>query len=251
MADVLCTSLISSAQVWINWEKAWTNSQKLKNGVNQYEGLVFEACSRSPKLFSVLNYIGWKFYQISTHPPWTGSDTWTPEIDTRSRLGAPNTIFVKSKVWFFSKDDFEPTVWAFQICTPFWPEVAHLTGSCEKRGRRVQGFIIFSRSWLLYVSFMFFVLLNGVLESHLDVLGVLSVILQSLSTKCIRTCTEVTKNKNRVFQNWLKVEVKFLFWMTTKDHPYIKTSISAFLQPLLMCTFNDVFRNSEKIQIFP
>ena len=146
MADVLCTSLISSAQVWINGEKAWTNSQKMKNGLNHYEGLVFEACSRSPKLFSVLNYIGWKFYQISTHPPSTGSDTWTPEIDTRCCLGARNAVFVNTKVWFLSRDHFEPTVWAFQISTTFWPEVAHLTGSCGKHPRKVQDFINFSTS---------------------------------------------------------------------------------------------------------
>ena len=35
--------------------------------------------------------------------------------------------------------------------------------------------------------------------------------LQTLSAKSIKTCTEVTKNKNRFFQTWLKVEVKVLF----------------------------------------
>ena len=64
---------------------------------------------------------------------------------------------------------------------------------------------------------MFLVWLNGVLESHLDVLKVVSVILQNLSTKSIKTCTEVTKNKNRLFQEWLNVEVKFLLWMISKD----------------------------------
>ena len=217
MADVLCTSLISSSQVWINWEKAWTNSQKLKNGLNHHDWLVFEGRSRSAKLFSVLNYIGWNFYQTPTYPPSTGSDTWTPEIDTRSRLGAPNTIFVRTKVWFFSRDDFEPTVWASRKSSPLSPDVAHSTGSCEKLGRRVQEFIIFSTSWWLYVSSMFLVWLNGVLESHLDVLKVVSVILQNLSTKSIKTWTEVTKNKNRLFQEWLNVEVEFLLWMISKD----------------------------------
>ena len=160
------------------WEKAWTKCQKVENRQNQTEALRFETQSRSAKLFSVLNYIGWKFYQSPTYAPSTGSDTWTAEIDTRSRLGAPNTIFVRNKVWFFSRHDFEPTVWAFQICTLFWPEVAHLTGSCEKLWSRVQDFVIFSRSWWLYVSFMFLVLLNGVLESRLDIFRVVSVFLK-------------------------------------------------------------------------
>ena len=179
MADVLCTSLISSAQVWINGEKAWTNSQKLKNGPNHYEGLVFEACSRSPKLFSVLNYIGWEFYQSPTYPPSTGSDIWTPEIETRSRLSAAKTIFVKTKVWFFSRVDFEHTVWAFRFCTLFWSEVAHLTESCKKQWKRVQDFKKFSRSWWLYVSFMLLILLNGLLESNLDVHRVVIVDFQT------------------------------------------------------------------------
>ena len=250
MADVLCTSLISSAQVWINGEKAWTNSQKLKNGLNHYEGLVFEACSRSAKLFSVLNYFGWKFFQSPTYPPSTGNENWTPEIDTRSRLGAPNTIFVNIKVWFFSKHDFAPTVWAFWICTLFWPEVAHLTGSCEKCGKRVQDFIFFSTSWWLYVSFMFLVQLIGVLESHLGVLRVMSVFLQTLSAKSIKTCTEVTKNKNRFFQSWLRVEVKVLLWMISKDKPFMKSLLTTFLQRLKGCTFKKMFKNFEKIQVF-
>ena len=147
MKDVLCTSLISSAQVWINWEKAWTNSRKLKNWLNHYEGVVFEACSRNPKLFSVLNYIGWKFYQSPTYPPSTGSDTWTTEIDTRCCLGARNAVFVKTKVCFLSREQFELTVWAFRVCTTFWPEMAHLTGSCVKHATKIQDLIIFSTSW--------------------------------------------------------------------------------------------------------
>ena len=200
MADVFWTSLISSAQVWINWEKAWTNWQKTKNWLNHYERLVFEVCPRSAKLFSVLKYMGWKFYQSPTYPPSAGSDTWTPEIDTRSRLGAPNTVSVNIKVWFFSKHVSEPTVRTFRICTPFWTEVAHLTGSCEKHASKVPDFMIFSGSWWLYVPFMFLVFVNVVLESHLNVLRVVSVFLQTLSTKSIETCTEVTKNKTRVFQ---------------------------------------------------
>ena len=250
MADVLCTSLISSALVWINGEKAWTNSQKLKNGLNHYRGLVFEPCSRSAKLFSVLNYIGWKFWQSPTYPPSTGSDTWTPEIDTRCCLGARKAVFVKTKVWFLSRVDFEHTVWASWICTPFWPEVAHLTGSCEKHGRRVQDFITFSRLWRLYVSVMFWVLLNVVLESHLEVPRVVSIIFQTSSTKSIETCTEVTKNKSLLFRNWLKPEVMFLLGMISKDQPYMKTLVLTFLQRLMRCTFNKVLKSFEKIQVF-
>ena len=216
MEDVLWCNLLSWLPVWKKWEKAWTNSRKVEIGQSHHEGLAFEACSRSAKLFSVLNYIGWNFYQSPIYPPSTGSDTWTPEIDTRSRLGTPNSIFVKYKVWFFSSDDFEHTVWAFWIYTLFWPEVAHLTGSCWKRWRRVQDFINFSRSWWLYVSFKLLVLLNGVLKSHLDALRVVSVILKVWAQKVKRSCTELTKIKTRLFQNSLEIEVKFLSRKSSK-----------------------------------
>ena len=250
MKDVLLCNLFSRLQMWTNWEKAWTNSRKVENWQNHCGGVVFEVRLRSAKLFSVLNYFAWKFYQSPTYPPSTGSNTWTPEIDTRSRLGAPNTIFVKIKVWFFSKHDFVPTVSAFRICTLFWPEVAHLTGSCEKCVRRVQVFITFSTSWWFYVSFMFLVQLIGVLESHLDVLRVVSDFLQTLSAESIKTCTEVTKNKNRFFQRWLKVEVKVLLWMISKDKLIMKNLFSTFLQRLMRCTFKKMFKNFEKTQVF-
>ena len=221
MRDVLRCNSFSWLQMWTNWEKAWTNSRKKEIGQNHCEGVLVEVCPRCAKLLSVLSYIRWKFYQSPTYPPSTGSDTWTPEIDTRSRLRAPNTIFVRTKVWFFSKHDFEPTVWAFWVRTQFWREVAHLTGSCKNSGRRVQDFIIFSRSWRLYVFFMFLVLLNSVLESQLKVLWVVNVILEALFTKSWKTCTEVTKMKTRLFQNSLKFEVKFVLWKISKEQPYI------------------------------
>ena len=147
MEDVLWCNLFIWLQMWTNWEKAWTNSRKAEIGQNHFEGVLFEVHPRSAKLSSVLNYNGWEFQQSPTYPPSAGSDTWTPEIDTRCCLGARNAVFVKTKVWFLSRDHFEPTVWAFRICTPFWPEMAHLTGSCETPARIVQDFIIFSASW--------------------------------------------------------------------------------------------------------
>ena len=210
MKDVLWCNLYNWLQMWTNWEKAWTNSRKVENWQNHYGRLVFEPCSKSAKLFSVFNYIGWKFWQSPIYPPSTGSDTWTPEIDTRCCLGARNAVFVNTKVLFLSRDDFEHTVWASWICTLFWPEKAPLTARCEKHGRRVQDFITFSGLWRLYVSFMFLALLNGVLESQLKVLILVSVILQTLSTKSKESCTELTKTKIRAFQNSLKVEVDLL-----------------------------------------
>ena len=95
----------------------------------------------------------------------------------------PKYCLRKSKVWLLSRDHFGPTIWAFRICTPFWPEVAHLTVSCGKPGSRVQAFVFLSRSWWLYVSFMFLVFSNVVLESQSNVLRVLSVIFKTLSKK--------------------------------------------------------------------
>ena len=250
MGDLLWCNLFNWLQMWTNWEKAWTNSRKVGNWQNHYRGLVFEPCSRSAKLFSVLNYIGWKFWQSPTYPPSTGSDTWTPEIDTRCCLGARKAVFVKTKVWFLSRDDFEHTAWAYWICTPFWPEVAHLTGSCEKHERRVQDFITFSRLWRLYVSFMFLVLLNGALESQLNVLIVESVILQTLSAKSKESCTELTKTKTRLFQNSLKVEVKFLCCKLCKAQQYMKSLVLTFLQRVVNCTSTKVLKILRKFNFF-
>ena len=198
--------------MWTSWEKAWTNSRKVEIPQSHHEGLVFEACSRTTKLFSAKNYIGWKFRQSPTYPPSAGSDTWTPEIDTRSRLGAPNTISVKTKVWFLSRDDFEHTVGASRICTPFWPEVAQLTGSCEKLGKRLQDFIISNRSWWLYASFMFLVLLIGVLESQLNVFSVVNVILQNLKIKKYKNLYWSNKKQNSTFSKffWKSISSSFL-----------------------------------------
>ena len=97
---------------------------------------------------------------------------------------------------------------------------------------------------------MFRVSLNVVLESRLEVLTVVSIIFQTLSTKSIETCTEVTKNKSLLFRNWLKLEVMFFLGMISKDQPYMKTLALTFLQHLMRCTFNKVLKNFEKIQVF-
>ena len=97
---------------------------------------------------------------------------------------------------------------------------------------------------------MFWVLLNVVLESNLEVLRVVSIISQTLSTKSIETCTEVTKNKSLLFRNWLKIEVMFLLGMISKDQPYMKTVVLTFIQRLMRCTFNKVLKNFEKNSSF-
>ena len=97
---------------------------------------------------------------------------------------------------------------------------------------------------------MFWVFLNVVLESHLEVLRVVSIIFQTLSTKSIETCTEVTKNKSLLDRNWLKLEVMFLLGMISKDQPYMKTLVLTFIQRLMRCNFNKVLKNFEKIQVF-
>ena len=176
---MLCTNLFSSPQVWLKWDKAWTNCQNVENGQNHIEALRFEAHSRSTNLFSVLYYVGWKFRQSPTFPPSAGSDIWRPELETRCCLGARKTAFVKIKVWFLVKHDFELTVCAFEICTPFWPEVAQLTGSCEGNLKKTQDFIIFNRSWWLYVSFMFMVSSKAVFKSNLNVLRIMGVVFEN------------------------------------------------------------------------
>ena len=98
---------------------------------------------------------------------------------------------------------------------------------------------------------MFLVLLNGVLESHLDVLGVVGVFLQTLVTKSIKTFTEVTKNKTRLFQNLLKVEFKFLSCNLFKTQFSMTRLVLTFLQRLVKCTFKKVSKNPEKFQFFP
>ena len=117
-----------------------------------------------------------------------------------------------------------------------------MTGRCEKQGRRVQDFITFSRLWRLYVSFMFLVLLNGVLESQLKVLIVVSVILQTLITKSKESYTELTKTKILLFQNSSKVEVNFLCCKLCKAQQYMKSLVLTFLQRFGKCTFIKVFK---------
>ena len=126
-----------------------------------------------------------------------------------------------------------------------------MTGSCEKHGRRVQDFITFSRLWRLHVSFMFLVLLNGVLESQLKVLIVVSVILQTLITKSKESCTELTKTKTGLFQNSLKVEVKFLCCKLCKAQQYMNSLLLTFLQRLVNCTFIKVFKILRNFSFFP
>ena len=52
---------------------------------------------------------------------------------------------------------------------------------------------------------MFLVFLNLVLESHLDVFRIANVIFQALSAKSLKTCTKITKNKTRLFQNLVEI----------------------------------------------
>ena len=97
---------------------------------------------------------------------------------------------------------------------------------------------------------MFLDLLNLVLESQLIVLGLVNVILDTLTKKSKQTCTEITKNKTRLFQSSLKVEVKFLSCKLSKAKNYIESLDMTFLQRLLQFIFSKVFKNSEKNQVF-
>ena len=97
---------------------------------------------------------------------------------------------------------------------------------------------------------MFLDFLNVVLESQLIVLGLVNVILKTLSKKSKQTCTEMTKNKTRLFQSSLIVEVKFLSCRLSKTQNYIEILDMTFLQRLLEFAFSKVFKNSEKNQVF-
>ena len=68
--------------------------------------------------------------------------------------------------------------------------------------------------------------------------------------KSEETCTEMTKNKTRLFQSSLIVEVKFLSCKLSKAQNYMEILDMTFLQRLLDFTFSKVFKNSEKNQVF-
>ena len=89
-----------------------------------------------------------------------------------------------------------------------------------------------------------------VLERQLIVLGLVNVILNTLTKKSKQTCTVITKNKTRLFQSSLKVEVNFLSCKLCKAQNYMESLDMTFLQHLLEFTFNKVFNNSEKNQVF-
>ena len=97
---------------------------------------------------------------------------------------------------------------------------------------------------------MFLVFLNVVLESQLIVLGLVNVILNTLSKKSKQTCTVITKNKTGLFQSSLKVENKFLSCKLCQAQIYMEILDMTFLQRLLEFTFSKVFKNSEKNQVF-
>ena len=103
----------------------------------------------------------------------------------------------------------------------------------------------------MYLSFIVLDFLTVVLESQLIVLGLVNVILNTLTKKSEQTCTVITKNKTRLFQSSLKVEIKFLSCMLSKAKNYMESLDMAFLQRLLEFTFSKVFKNSEKIKFFP
>ena len=90
---------------------------------------------------------------------------------------------------------------------------------------------------------MFRDFLNVVLESQLIVLGLVNVILNTLSKKSKQTCTEMTKNKTRLFQSSLKVEVKFLSCKFSRAQNYMEILDKPFLQRLLEFTSSKVFKN--------
>ena len=96
---------------------------------------------------------------------------------------------------------------------------------------------------------MFLDFLSVVLESQLIVLGLVNVILNTLTKKSKQTCTVITKNKTRLFQSSLKVEVNFLSCKLSKAQHYMELLDMTFLQHLLEFTFNKVFKNSEKNQV--
>ena len=97
---------------------------------------------------------------------------------------------------------------------------------------------------------MFLDFLNLVLESQLIVIGLVNVILNTLTKKSKQTCTVITKNKTRLFQSSLIVEVKFLSCKLSKAQNYMELLDMTFLQRLLEFTFTKVFKNSEKNQVF-
>ena len=90
------------------------------------------------------------------------------------------------------------------------------------------------------------VFFNVVLESRLNVLRVVNVLLKTSRTKNNKTCTEVTKVKKRLFQTWLKFEVKILSCKLSTAQHYMKSLDMAFLQRLLKFTFIKVLSSSEK-----
>ena len=61
----------------------------------------------------------------------------------------------------------------------------------------------------------------------------------------------MTKNKTRLFQSSLIVEVKFLSCKLSKAQNYIEILDMTFLQRSLEFTFSKVFKISEKIKFFP
>ena len=102
----------------------------------------------------------------------------------------------------------------------------------------------------MYVSFIFLDFLNVVSQSQLIVLGLVNVILNTLTKKSKQTCTVITKNKIRLFQSSLKVEVKFLSSKLSRAPIYMEILDMTFLQRSLEFTFNKVFKKSEKNQVF-